>query len=111
MKTCTRPTVDIVPRSSFALLGLIALGFSAGCTPTCTETCRKLLRCDEELGIVEYGITECEESCNRTNDLYESWEDQDKIDAFAAHKQCIAGATCDEINDGVCYDEDLYVFP
>ena len=87
---------------------MVAL-LAAACTPSCPDTCRKILRCDE-LGVVEYGQIECEESCNRTADLYEDWEDQDKIDAFDAHRQCIGSSTCEEINDGVCYDEEIFIF-
>jgi hypothetical protein len=90
------------------LIGIVS-ALAAGCTPNCPDTCRKILRCDE-LAVVEYGQIECEESCNRASDLYESWEDQDKIDAFDAHRQCISASTCEEISAGVCYEDEIFIF-
>jgi hypothetical protein len=43
--------------------------------------------------------------------LYEdAWDDPVLRDKFRAHKRCLQDESCEDIADGVCYDEDLYVW-
>lgn len=100
--------MGIALRSSLAL-GLVALlGLAAGCVPTCTETCEKVLDCS--LDSERVSLDECVNQCEDQAALYEVWEDDDKADLFDEHKTCLSDATCDEIEAGACYDEDLFVF-
>jgi hypothetical protein len=81
---------------------------AAGCAPTCASVCRKAMSC--ELDSPRTSTTECEDTCTHQLRLYQDWDDEELQDAFDEQRQCIADATCDEIADGVCYDEALYVF-
>jgi len=55
-------------------------------------------------------LDECTESCQRQDFLYQQWEDEEKQDRFDDHKACLKDASCDEITNGVCYDDALFVF-
>ena len=89
-------------------LGLVLAGTAlSGCAPSCEATCRKLIRCELADNV---GALECEESCSRQDAQYELEEDDAAAKAFRQHRRCIAGSTCDEIEDGACYDEDVFVF-
>ncbi len=79
----------------------------AGCAPTCEQVCAKVVRCEVTPGLTR---DECEESCNRQDVLYELEQDDLATEAFAAHRRCVASATCEELEDGVCYDEQLFAF-
>jgi hypothetical protein len=70
--------------------------------------CDKLIECS--LDSPRTSKAECEESCTTQLELYETWEDKDKLDAFDAERECIGSSTCDEIRDGVCYDDTVFVF-
>lgn len=52
---------------------------------------------------------ECVLSCRLEEGLYDAWEDDEKVKAFKEHKRCIRSSTCEEIADGSCYDELLFV--
>lgn len=78
-------------------------GAGVGCNPTCSETCTKLLSC-ESLVPITLTKNQCKTQCDREINLYKSWEDQDKIDRFNLHKECISQSTCAQIADGDCYD-------
>ena len=86
---------------------LVAYLAGMGCTPRCEENCVKVLDCGLDSTRVSY--EECVLSCKLQESLYQTWKDQAKIDAFKAHKRCIGKSTCDEIEAGVCYDEDLFI--
>lgn len=94
-----------------ALRALAALGLSAallsGCAPGCEQTCRKLIRCELADNVAQL---ECEESCTRQDAQYELEEDDASAKAFREHRRCIGASTCEEIEDGECYDEDVFVF-
>lgn len=79
-----------------------------GCTPTCKATCRKVLACD--LDSERVALDACADSCTDIASLYESWEDEKLIEAFDDHRSCIGSSSCEEIEAGACYDEDLFVF-
>jgi len=108
----TRGTVPVrasrPPTRGIAAAACVLVALLAGCQPTCKEVCKKVLECDLDSDRVS--VVECEENCTRQQLLYEIWEDEAKADLFVEHKQCIMGASCDEIADGTCYDEDLFVF-
>lgn len=92
--------------SALLLVALVALG---GCRPTCKEACRALLECDEVTS-PRVSLDECEDSCQREEALYESWEDTERLHAFHDELECIVDSTCGEVAAGACYDEDLYRF-
>ena len=87
---------------------LIGAVFAPGCTPRCQESCVKVLDCGLESTRV--ARDECVRSCQLVQDLYSRWEDEAKEEAFKEHKRCVREATCEELADGVCFDEDLFVF-
>ena len=94
---------------------LIAIAVAAavsGCAPSCERTCRHLLDCDAALDAETVALDQCEEQCIRTDALYESWEDDGdtKRVAFDEHRSCIVGATCGELADGACFDEELFPY-
>lgn len=98
-------------RKFLATLGaVVALG-SQACAPTCAQTCNKLDRCDL-LAEVPEGY--CETSCSVQISDYTGLERDEKqdelVDAFNDQRRCIASSTCDDLADGVCYDETLFPF-
>lgn len=90
-----------------------ALGLGAalsGCEPSCRTTCKKLLACDD-VETPRVAESDCEYSCEAQQKMYEDdWGDLQKRDAFGQTKQCVMDNTCADIADGVCYDEDLYIW-
>jgi hypothetical protein len=89
---------------------LLVSGLAAGCNPPCSSLCRKLLDC-EGVETPRVGQEECEASCLVQERLYEdAWDDPVLRDKFRAHKRCLQDESCEDIADGVCYDEDLYVW-
>jgi hypothetical protein len=89
------------------LVLLVALG---GCTPTCDSVCDKLVLQCQDLGTERSSTSECEVQCLAQRDLYAHWSDGQKREAFDEQLRCLSGSTCDEIADGVCYDEDVWSF-
>lgn len=94
--------------SSLAVLALAAL-IAPGCTPSCEDVCEKLVACENE-GTERMSAPECEESCRDQQSLYAEWDDTQLRDAFEAEMTCLGDATCEEIADGVCYDEEVWAF-
>ena len=89
-------------------LAVLLVGLTgSGCAPTCEQTCRKLVTCDASPRL---SVQECELSCFETESLYEVWEDEAKQEALDDQAWCVRGATCDELAEGVCYDETLYQY-
>lgn len=88
---------------------LLAFVSLSGCTPTCDQSCRKLVRCDV---IDADAVTEdlCSEDCAQLEALYVAWDDQQLVDDLHASRECIDASTCEEIADGVCYEQDLYPY-
>ena len=95
-------------RSALVPASLLLLSLSGGCTPRCQESCAKVLDCD--LGSTRVARDECVLSCQLQQTLYQDWEDKSKIKAFRKHKRCIRSSTCEEIAEGACYDETLFLF-
>lgn len=98
-----------VPVSRVAgwMFGVVAL--VGGCEPTCDAVCTQTLACGLE-DAPRVSQTECEDTCNSRASQYEAWQDEEKQDAYVAHKRCLVDATCDEIADGFCYDPLLFQF-
>ena len=93
-------SVLLLSATSFAL---------AGCEPTCKDTCRKLLECDE-VDTPRVALEDCTASCTVQSELYEDWQDTQLRESFADLKQCVIDNECDTIADGVCYDEELFIW-
>lgn len=90
------------------MLGLVVLLFATACEPSCKSSCRKLLRCD--LGSSLSSVEDCEASCVFQERQYERDEADPRADALSAHKRCISRSRCDELAEGACYDEDVFIF-
>jgi hypothetical protein len=92
-----------------ALVGLVAV--LTACDATCQQTCRQLIvECD---GVEHSGTTrdECEVQCEQQKTLYEdTWEDEDLSLRFADYRNCVVDSTCADVEDGVCYDEELFAY-
>jgi len=84
-------------------IAVVVAALTAGCQPTCTQMCNKFERCGLS-GEVEQ--RECEESCNRQLGDARDLDDKQTLQEFNAHRRCVRGASCDELDDGVCYTED-----
>ncbi len=95
--------------SHLRLYLLIVVSLMAGCHPTCTATCEALLACDE-VESSRVSVDECEEMCLREENLYEDWEDTQALQAAYDARSCIVSSSCDEIVDGACYDESIYLY-
>jgi hypothetical protein len=88
---------------------LLAIVSTAGCEPTCAQSCRKVIGCDlESQRVVQ---DECEAACVFQERLYDDWEDDTKQAAFSDHKRCLARRSCDEIAAGDCYDPEIFLYP
>jgi hypothetical protein len=97
-----------VRRSRTSLISLLLL-FLLGCKPTCEQVCDKLVACDDP-GTERMGSAECQETCTRQEELLDHWNDVQKQDAFDAELSCLYDSTCDDVQDGVCYDTDVWSF-
>ncbi len=69
----------------------------------------KLVECGNP-GTERMSAPECEEQCNEQKELYQRWTDTQLRDAMDEQLVCIDESSCDEIADGVCYDEALWSF-
>ena len=94
------------------LAGIISLmvGWTA-CTPTCEQTCNKLLSCEEEgLESPLMNLDECTSSCASQSNWYEDNEKVEQQDAFDKMKTCISNETCEDLQEGICYDSEVYIW-
>lgn len=82
---------------------LVAL---TACDPSCERTCNKLLSC-EGVETPRVSTEDCRLQCERQEQLYDTWDDQELKDAFREHKQCIVAEECSAIAGGTCTDELL----
>jgi hypothetical protein len=87
---------------------LLALSLMA-CATTCEQACQKLTSCSE-LEVEGRYAEECAEVCSQQETLYDDWEDTQLADALQASKECVTEHTCEELDDGVCYDEELWPY-
>ena len=89
------------------LAGALLLG---ACNPSCENTCRKVLECDN-LDSDRIAIGECKLECQSQERLWDDWVDETELDnLFMEHKRCLVQSTCDEIEAGECYDDELFHF-
>ena len=90
---------------------VVLLAYLVACTPTCEQSCHKLLDC-ELADSPRTAFQECKDACTSQQQLYDSWKDdpEDKATLLEEQRECIGASTCDEIADGVCYDEALSAF-
>ena len=59
---------------SFVFLGMTI--FSLGCSPTCEQTCKKLLSCDA----IVTSEMECENACVAQEQLFDDWADSEEAE-------------------------------
>lgn len=92
------------------MITLILLALT-GCTPTCEQSCHKLLDC-ELSDSPRTAQKECQDQCESQQLLYDGWLDdpEDKATLLEEQRKCIGASTCEEIDAGVCYDEALSSF-
>jgi hypothetical protein len=93
----------------FSLAAALAAGLGSGCEPSCKATCKKLVQC-EDVETPRVSKEECTASCEIQQQLYDQWTDTQKRGNFGDLKRCIKQSECADIADGVCYDEDLYIW-
>lgn len=85
--------------------------FSTACTPTCEQVCTKILTCEDDgLNTPMMNLDECTSSCAAQSNWYEDNEKVEQQDAFDELKSCISDETCEDLQAGVCYNEDVYVW-
>lgn len=77
------------------------------CSPTCEKTCKKLVSCGD-IESPEMNQQECESACNAQVNLYEDQQDETKQNALDDFKSCVVEETCEDLVEGVCYDEEVY---
>ncbi len=88
---------------------LLVSALIAGCEPSCEDTCEKLIDCDQ----VEMEYTsarECAAACETQQSVYDKWKSTDEREWFGDMKYCIDDASCADIADGECYDDELYIW-
>lgn len=87
----------------------LMVSLSSGCQTSCTTACEKALSCDLDSPRVSFDA--CYDDCERERTLYSDWWENDEMsDNFDDHRNCIADSTCEELRDGVCYDDALFIF-
>ncbi len=59
---------------------------------------------------VAVDLEACTSACNAQDTLYSEWDDEEKMDAFDELRTCIVSETCERVSEGVCYDDDMYVW-
>ena len=80
------------------------LFFLWSCTVTCEEVCTSLSSCPD---VVQENTNtlDCTSACLSQQ---EQAQNNENGEAFDALKLCLTTNTCEDITQGVCYDEDLY---
>jgi hypothetical protein len=97
------------PPSSRALAPLL-FALLIGCDgPPCKQVCEKLLEC-EEVDSPRIALSECEDSCEAQEALYQQWTDEELEERFVAYKECVDEEECSAIAEGACYDERLFAW-
>ena len=93
------------------VLSVLVIATVVGCTPTCEQTCNKLLDCeDENLQTPLMNLDECTSACAAQSNQYEDNEQEQKQQAFDELKSCIVAETCEDLMEGVCYDDEVYIW-
>ena len=86
------------------------VAFASGCTPTCRQVCKQITQCEQIDDWTGGHEDLCVENCLRQEAVYDAWDDTQLLDALDATKVCLMESTCEEVEDGRCYDQDLYPF-
>ncbi len=94
-------------RAEVRLILLFAL--LTGCTPTCKQVCDHLVECGNS-GMELVNSEECQESCLRQDALYEGWNDESLRDGFDAALVCIDESSCTALEQGSCYDPEIWPY-
>lgn len=58
------------------MISLLAFVFFSGCTPTCEQTCKKLLSCEA----IVTSEMECENACTAQERLFADWADMEEAE-------------------------------
>ena len=78
--------------------------FWFACTTTCEQVCDKLSTCSD----IDQGIgnsIDCQSACLAQQ---EAATNDDREESFSDLKNCLSSSTCSDIEEGICYDEELY---
>ena len=98
------------PSGRPAALGLLVAALLwGGCEPSCKQACRQLLACDD-VETPRVTLDDCVSSCEVQQEVYERWDDTQLREGLAEAKRCVMEESCEDVADGVCYDEDLYIW-
>ena len=91
---------------------MLILLYALGCTATCEQACNSLLTCEEEgaFSAPSMNLDECQSACAAQENVYSSWDDVEKQQSFDDLKDCIVASECSELAEGVCYDENVYIW-
>jgi len=55
-------------------------------------------------------VGECAAACETQQQVYDKWKATDEREWFGDMKYCIDDASCADIADGECYDDELYIW-
>ena len=55
-------------------------------------------------------LDECTSSCAAQSNWYEDNEKPEQQEAFDELKSCLYQESCEAVLEGVCYDEDVYIW-
>ena len=93
------------------ILSLLSVVVVYGCTPTCEQTCNQLLDCENEgLQSPLMNLDECTSACAAQSNHYEDIEHAEKQQAFDELQSCLVAETCEDLSEGVCYTEEVYIW-
>ena len=80
-----------------------------GCDATCADACAVVAGCGESTGDFP-NAAECEEACARQRTTVAEGTDSGVEAAFQRELDCVAGATCDALAAGTCYEEQVWSY-
>ncbi len=67
--------------------------------------CSKLDRCELDPTVTK---VECQTACERRITWFREQEDDDGLKVFNDHRRCLGSSSCDEIELGECFEDDLF---
>jgi hypothetical protein len=68
-----------------------------------------VIACDDA-GTERMSSAECQEECKQQQELYATWDDTQLRAGLDDELSCLKSSSCDDIEDGVCYQDDLWSF-
>ena len=104
LPACIRPQGAIVRLFSLCVAVLVL----SGCDNSCKGVCTKLSDCELESQLID--IAQCETACTTQLVAVESEDNSERTTAFTQHRNCLATSTCEELTEGICYDEQFFSF-